>query len=88
MKQKIENEKKKKLLENQEKVLRDNAEAWEKSALSHKVIRVEEKFEKNNKVEKIFYLNNLQASFFVKEHLHALPHFLKFVSYLLKSKYF
>jgi len=40
------------------------------------------------KLKRYFYLNNLQASFFVKEHLHALPHFLKFVSYLLKSKNF
>ena len=43
---------KRKKKENQEKVLRGYAEAWEKSAPSHKVIRMEEKFEKN-KVEKI-----------------------------------
>jgi len=30
---------------------------------------------KKIKLEKYFYLNNLQASLFVKEHLHALPHF-------------
>jgi len=54
MKQKIENEKKKILLENQKKVLRDNVEVWENSAPSHKVIQMEEKFEKkNNKVENI-----------------------------------
>jgi len=53
MKQKIENKKNKKLLENQEKVLKGNVEAWEKSAPSHKVIQKKEKFEKNNKVEKI-----------------------------------
>ena len=40
------------------------------------------------KLKRFFYLNNLQASFFAKEHMHALPHFLKFVSYLLKSKDF
>jgi len=45
MKQKRENEKKKKI-ENQEKVLRDKVEAWGKS------VQIEEKIEKN-KVEKI-----------------------------------
>jgi len=40
------------------------------------------------KLKRYFYLNNLQASFFVKEHLHALPNLLKFLNYLLKSKEF
>jgi len=52
MKQKRENEKKKKRKKNEEKVLRDNVETWEKSVPSHKVIWMEENFEKN-KVEKI-----------------------------------
>jgi len=52
MKQKGENEKKKKI-ENQEKVLRDNTEAWEKSVPSHNVIQIEEKFEKKIKLKKI-----------------------------------
>jgi len=56
------------------------------SVPSHKVIQKEEKFE--IKLKRYFYLNNLLASFFVKEHLHALPHLLKFVNYLLKSKDF
>jgi len=43
--------KKKKEIDNQEKVLRDQAKAWEKSVPSHKVIQKEEKFE--NKIEKI-----------------------------------
>ena len=51
-----------------------NVEAWEKSVPSHKVIQIEHNLEKNE-VKKFFYLNNLQASFFVNEHLHALPHF-------------
>ena len=70
-----ENEKKKKEIENQEKVLRDQAKAWEKSVPSHKVIQKEAKFE--NKIEKI--LLSEQTS---------LPHLLKFVNYLLKSKEF
>jgi len=37
----------KKILENQEKILWENAEVWEKSVHSHKVIQIEEKFEKN-----------------------------------------
>jgi len=31
---------------NQEKVLRDNVEAWEKSVPSHKVIQIEENLKK------------------------------------------
>ena len=46
-----ENEKRKKEIENQEKTLREKAEAWEMSVPSHKVIQKEEKFE--NKIEKI-----------------------------------
>ena len=57
-----ENERKKKEIENQLKVLRDNAEAWEKSAPSHKVIQIEQKVEKM-KLKKHFYLNNLQFPF-------------------------
>jgi len=44
-------EKRKKEIENQEKALREEAEAWEMSVPSHKVIQKEEKFE--NKIEKI-----------------------------------
>jgi len=38
-------------IENQEKVLKDQSEVWEKSVPSHKVIQKEEKFE--NKFENI-----------------------------------
>jgi len=86
MKQRRANERIKKKIEKPEKDLREKVELWEKSVPSHKVIQKEEKFE--NKLKKYFYLNNLQAFFFVKEHLHALSHFLQFVSYLLKSKNF
>jgi len=34
-------------VKNQVKVLRDNAEAWEKSAPTHKVIQLDQKYEKN-----------------------------------------
>ena len=40
------------------------------------------------KLKRYFYLNKLQASFFVNEHFHELQHFLKFVGYLIKSKNF
>jgi len=51
MKQKRENERKKKKIEKLEKDVREKVEAWEKSVPSHKVIQKEEKFE--NKIEKI-----------------------------------
>jgi len=69
-----------------EKDLREKAEAGRRVFLSTRSIKKKKKLK--IRLKRYFYLNNLQASFFVKEHLHALPHFLKFVSYLLKSKNF
>jgi len=53
---------------NQEKVLRDNAEAWERSFPSYKVIQMEEKFEKH-KVEKIFLSEQPSDLFLYKREL-------------------
>ena len=49
---KLKREKEKIKVKNKVKVLRDNDEAWDKSAHSHKVIQIEQKLEKNE-VKKI-----------------------------------
>jgi len=83
MKQKRENENK-----NRKTRRKDKKNLRKKLRRGRKVFLPTRSFRKKKslkiKLKRYFYMNNLQASFFVKEHLHALPHFLMFVSYLLK----